>query len=722
MTQPARSRLRTPPLRSTLSALGLLAVAAAVSPAVADEGMWTVSDFPRDKVQKKYGFTPSDAWLRSVQLGAVRLSNGCSGSFVSPSGLVMTNHHCAVGCIGEHSTAQRDLLSAGFSAAQASDERRCSGLELNQLLEIEDVTPRVLAATKGLDGQQFGRAQRAEISRLEKACSEATKLRCDVVTLYHGGRYHLYKYRRYSDVRLVFAPESGMASFGGDPDNFNYPRFALDAAFLRAYENGQPVRSDNFFKFNPAGASEGEVIFAVGHPGTTQRLLTVDQLEFLRDVALPDKLLYLAEQRGQLTEFGRRGVEEKRIAAEALQYLENSFKAISGQHKTLLDKDFMAQKVAAERGLRAQIARDPALQQRYGGAWDAIASAQKEGRRLYRNYVYLEASRGFNSSLFKLARTLLRGAEERKKPSEERLREFHDTALPSLVLKLYNKHPIYPRLEELTLTYSLTKLREAFGPDHPVVRQVLGNQSPADVAHAAVSGSKLADVATRQALWDGGAAAVQRSTDPMLVLARAIDAEARKVRKQYEDAVESIEDKQGELVAQSLFSVLGTSLYPDATFTLRISFGTPKGYREKEDDREIPTQTLIGGAFSRHTGRDPFVLPSSWLAKKGALKLDTPFNFVSTLDIIGGNSGSPVLDRSGRIVGLAFDGNLQSLGGAYYFDEARNRCVSLHSAGLLEALRGVYRAERLLKELVVESSPAGGATAAGTATRPLTVH
>ena len=703
-------RLRSLHELATLVAFSLALAGVTATPSVqAEEGMWTLTDLPRDRLRQRYGFDPSDDWLLHVQRSAVRLSNGCSGSFVSAQGLVMTNHHCAVSCIAEQSSAGQDLVKNGFYANQREQEKRCTGLELNQLIEVEDVTTYIQGATNGLTGEAFGRAQKAEMSKIEKLCSDATGLRCDVVTLYHGGRYHLYKYRRYSDVRLVFAPEAGAASFGGDPDNFNYPRYALDVTFLRAYENNQPVPVERYFAFNPAGPADGDLIFAVGHPGSTQRLLTMAQLEYLRDVVLPERLLYLAELRGRLIEFGKRGAELKRQAAEPLQYIENSYKALYGQLQTLLDRNFMNAKLASEQALRTRVARDPALQRQYGGAWDALARAQEQARKLHKIYTLLEGSRAFSTELFRYARTLLRAGDERQLPNEQRLREYRDSAFQSLTMRVLARHPIYSQLEELTFSYSLTKLREALGPDHPVVRQVLGKDSPEELAHRLITNTRLGDSAVRKQLLDGGAKAVAASTDPMILFAKAIDAESRAIRKQMEDEVDAIEDKNGELVARSLFAVLGTSIYPDATFTLRLTYGTVKGYND--GGRAVGPMTYFGGAFERHTGRDPFVLPQTWLNKKAALHPDTPYDFVSTLDIIGGNSGSPVLDRQAQIVGLAFDGNLQSLGGAYYFDEAVNRCVSLNSAGLLEALRVVYRTDRILKEMVILGTMPGAVPA-----------
>lgn len=678
------------------AALSPAALDLSPGPARADEGMWLLGGAPVERMQQKYGFTPSAEWLRHAQLSALRLSNGCSASFVSPGGLVMTNHHCAVGCIAEHSTAQQDLMKTGFYAPSADRERRCTGVELNQLREVEDVTAKIAAATQGKDGEAYGQAQRAAISQIEKACADATQLKCDVVNLYHGGRYDLYKYKRYKDVRLVFAPEYGMAAFGGDPDNFNFPRYGLDVTFYRAYENDRPVQTQDYLTWNDAGPQPGELVFGVGHPGTTERLLTVAQLELIRDVGLPDYLMYLAELRGRVREYQKRGPEPRRQTEELLRGVENRFKALSGQHAAL-DKTFFGAKGASEQALRARVAKDPQMQKLYGGAWDALAQAEDRARRLYKLHAYLEKGRGFYSDLFGIARTLLRAGDERKRPSTERLREYRDSALPTLELKTMSRRPIHAQTEELTLTFSLTKLREQLGADHPLVRKVLDVYTPEEVARNIVASTRLSDPAVRKQLWDGGAAAVQRSTDPMIRLARLIDGDARAVRKQFEDQVEAVRDKNSELIARALFAVQGTAMYPDATFTLRLTFGTVKGY--SEDGREIAPLTTMRGAFERATGREPFILPPTWLLAKPRLRLDTPFNFASTLDIIGGNSGSPVLNREGHVVGLLFDGNLQSLGGAFYFDDSVNRAVAVHSSALLEALRVIYHADRVTSEL-----------------------
>lgn len=664
----------------------------------ADEGMWLLTDFPRERVQKKYGFVPTEAWLKHVQLASVRLMVGCSGSLVSERGLVMTNHHCVADCIGEHSSPVRDLNKTGFLAPTQAQELRCTGSEINQLIDTIDITDKIQAATSGVPQQQFGAALNAAISRIEKSCADESKLRCDVVSLYHGGRYHLYRYKRYSDVRLVFAPELASSRFGGDPDNFSYPRYALDVTFLRIYENNQPLKSHDYFPINPRGAAEGELVFGSGHPGATQRLLTVAQLEFLRDVHYPEQLLYMAELRGRLVQWSHGSPELRRQAADPMYEIENSLKAMSGEFAMLRSRDFFVAKRSSEEALRARVAQNPEWQGKYGAAWDTLAKVQEEHRRIYRLEQLLEKGQAFDSSLFTQARLILRGAEERTKPSEQRLKEFRDSAMPSLLQQIEQRTPYYPQLEEFKLAYGLTKLREALGADHPLVKRLFGPYSPEEIAHNLVTNTRLGDVAVRKQLWTGGQKAVAASTDPMLRFARAVDPDARAVRKKFDDEIESVETRTTELVAQALFAVQGTSVYPDATFSLRLTYGTIKGYRDPFG--EVAPMTRMRGAFERHTGREPFVLPPSWIAAKPRLKLDTPLNFVSTLDIIGGNSGSPAFNKDGEIVGLIFDGNLQALGCSFIYDDTANRAVSVHSSGLIEALRNIYGAGALVNELL----------------------
>jgi hypothetical protein len=673
--------------------------------AIADEGMWTFDAFPSDKVERAYGFAPTPAWLDHVRLASARIALGCSASFVSGQGLVMTNHHCVHGCVEQLSSAGEDLVKAGFLARAAAEERRCPDMEVNQLVAISDVTARVRAATRGREGEAYQRALRGETARIERECQTSEARRCDVVALYEGGLHHLYTYRRFQDVRLVFAPELGIAFFGGDPDNFLFPRYDLDVAFLRVYEGGEPAPMKSWFRWSARGAEPGELTFVSGHPGGTDRALTAAQLRYQRDVALPDRLLQLAELRGLLTGFQLLGEEQRRISTEHLFSVENSYKALRGQLEALQDPEFFRAKVAAEEALVAQLATDPERGPRVLPAFAAIEAAQARLRDVRKELRALE--HGLGGDLVSHARLLLRAAEERTKPDAERLGEYRDANLPSLARRVTSDAPIHPELERLLLGHGLAKVREALGPDHPAVRRLLGKESPEEVAARVVAGTRLGDVAVRRALWEGGRAAVDASQDPLLALARAIDADARAVRKTFEDEIDSVVKRSHEVIAEARFAVQGRTTYPDATFTLRLSYGQVKGW--KEGTREIPPFTTLAGAFERHTGRDPFALPPSWLEAKPRLDLATPFDLVTTNDVVGGNSGSPVVNRHAEIVGLVFDGNIHSLGGEYGFDPAVNRAVAVHSAAILEALAKVYRATRLVEELRPAPAAAGRA-------------
>ena len=681
-------------LKTLIPVLALLSLAAR-----ADEGMWTLDNLPKKSLQERYGFAPDQPWVDQVMQASVRLAGGCSGSFVSKDGLVLTNHHCIRSCVAQLSSKEKDYNKDGFLARTHAEELACPEIELNRLEQITDVTGAVTRATAGKTGGAFSEAQKAEKSRIESGCIGADKatVRCDVVELYNGGLYHLYRYRRFQDVRLAFAPEEAIAFFGGDPDNFNFPRYDLDMGLLRAYDQNQPAKIEHYFPFNPKGAQEGELTFITGHPGSTERQLTVAQLERQRDVDLIPRLLWLAEFRGILTQYSKLGAEPERIARNDLFGVENSFKALNGELGALLDPAVFAHKRTEEQQLRDAVAANPQWQKDYGAAWDNVARAQQAYRVLELPYKLMELRRGFNADYFDLARQLVRGAAERKKPNEKRLREYTEAALPSLTQKLFSTAPIYPEYEKVTLAWSLTKLRELLGADDPFVQKILGKDSPEALAKRLVEGTKLADVALRKQLWEGGEKAVAASKDPFIELVRSMDGEARAARKRYEDEVEAVEDKAAEQIAAARFGMLGTGVYPDATFTLRLSYGAVTGWEEK--GRKVLPFTDIGGAYQRHTGAFPFALPDSWLKSKRSLNLKQRFNFVTTNDIIGGNSGSPVINRKAEIVGLVFDGNIHSLGGAYHYDGTLNRAVSVHSGAILETMRKVYGAEALANEL-----------------------
>ncbi|QRO02946.1 S46 family peptidase [Archangium violaceum] len=660
--------------------------------------MWTYDAFPAAAVKASHGFEPSREWLDHVRLSSVRLAGGCSASFVSPDGLVMTNHHCIRSCVEDLSSPKRDYLATGFYAKAPGDELRCPKVEANQLVEMTDVTARLQGATQGLGGSAFNTALKAEMSKIESECATGPELRCDVVTLFNGGKYHLYKYRRFQDVRLAFAPEFSMAAFGGDPDNFNFPRFGFDAAFIRVWgTNGQPLKTDHFLSWAREGAREGDLVFVSGHPGGTERQSTVAELEFQRDVALPYTLLHLSEMRGMLREYASASPERWRTTRAKLRSVENGLKALRGRHQALAEPSLLGDKRKAEADLRAKVEADPKLKATTSGAWDAIARALDAYRPLLAEYKLKEGGDGFPSELFGLARQLVRAADELPKANAERLREYTDGQLPALRQGLLRDAPITPELEVVTLTFGFNRLRETLGADDPFVQEVLGREAPEELARALVKGTKLFDVKERQRLLEGGRAAVEASKDPMLLLARRVDARAREVRKRYEDSVESVLKKNGELLARARLAAYGTTGYPDATFTLRLSYGVVKGWAE--NGRTVAPLTTFAGAYARHTGKEPFRLPDSWLEAQGKVSGETPLDMATTHDIIGGNSGSPMVDREGRVVGLIFDGNLPSLGGRYAYVPETNRAVAVHGEGLLRALEHVYGANRLVKEL-----------------------
>jgi len=687
-------------MKALLAATAFVALAA--GPASADEGMWTLDNVPAEAIEKATGFKPDAKWLEKVRLASVRLAGGCSGSFVSPEGLVMTNHHCITDCLSELSTAEDDLMADGFLAKDRAAERRCAGVEVNQLVDIRDVTADIEKATAGKQGEAFADARRAAMSDIEKACAGGdAAVRCDVVTLYQGGRYHLYKYKRYQDVRLAFAPEHSIAAFGGDPDNFNFPRYSLDMGLLRVYgADGKPLSTPVHFKWSKDGAKAGDPSFVTGHPGSTSRLDTLSQLSALRDSYIPSTLMYLAEKRGRLIEFGRRGPEEFRVSQEQLQGVENSIKVWRGRQQALADEEFFNTLVNREVELRQKIAADPELRKMVGDAYGEIEEAAKKLQVLEPKYLMLERGRAFDSDLFRLARLLVRSAEERTKPNPERLLEFGDARLPALKQRLANPAPIHDSIEEMTLAFSLTKLREEFGPDNALVREVLGKRSPEQVAADLVADTKLDDPAFRLKLFEGGAEAIAASDDPMIRLARAVDAEARKARKADEEMEAVIEAAQSR-IAKARFALYGDSVYPDATFSLRLSYGHVKGW-ETADGTKIDPFTTFGGLYERDTGAAPFDLPPTWETAKDRIDLSTPYNTVSTNDIIGGNSGSPAINKDAEVIGLIFDGNIHSLSGDYGYEPRKNRAVMVDVRGMTEALTKVYKADHLAKELGVE--------------------
>ncbi len=666
--------------------------------ALADEGMWTFDNFPTAAVNQKYGLHIDQAWLDRVRDASVRLSTGCSASIVTGDGLVLTNHHCVRDCAQQLSTATTDYVKDGFQVAKREDEKLCSGMQADVLANISDVTDRVTKAAAGKTGQDFVKARDAQIAAIEKegCAGKEDKNQCQVVTLYQGGQYKLYTYRKYSDVRLVFAPEGMTAFFGGDPDNFNFPRYDLDCSFVRLYENGKPVKTPDHLAWSTAPPKDGEPVFVAGNPGSTQRLLTADQLESLRDLSLPETLIQFSELRGRLIRFASESAEHARIANDFLFGIENSFKAYHGEEKALVDPALIAAKRAADTDLKTKVAANPALAAEIGDPWGDIAKTQADYRALYFPYSMMESRAGIGSDLFRFARTLVRAAAEKSKPNSDRLPAYTDSRLALLSKNLLDPQPVYPELEQATLEYWLSKLRENLTADAPGTKTFLGKDSPENLS-ARLAQSKLGDPAVRKALWDGGMAAIQASDDPMIKFVLATDAASRAIRKQFEERVSGPTDRATQKIARARFAIYGTNVYPDATFTLRLSYGKVQGWTD--NGVNVPSFTSYKGLWERATGQFPFDLAPRWQTAQTKVNPGTVLDFVSDNDIIGGNSGSLVINAKGEVIGAAFDGDIDSLGGAFGFDGRVNRTVSVSTAAITEALRGVYGNQTLAAEL-----------------------
>ena len=674
--------------------------------AFAEEGMWPFNNVPRAEIKKKYGFDITDEWLNKLRLASVRFNNGGSGSFVSPNGLVLTNYHIVEDIIGEVSTPEKDYAKDGFLARTQAEEIKAPSLELNQLISIEDVTARVNGAVKpgATDAEAFA-ARNAEINRIEGESTKATGLRSDVVPLYQGGLYNLYRYKKYTDVRLVFAPEFQSAFFGGDPDNFNYPRFNIDMALVRVYENDQPVHPESYLKWSPTGVKEGSLVFVSGNPGSTSRIDTVAHLEELRDNSLPILIRMFERREAMLLKYMAMGEEQTRQGQNELNSVQNALKVYRGQLAGLKDPALIARKMKEEAALRKAVAANPEREKKYGDAWDAIAKARKTYPTYARERRIFDQASGFNSVLFGFARTLVRLADENQKPNAERLPEYTDARRGSLDLALYSPAPLHEDFEKLKMADSLGFMVELLGAEHPLVKQVLDGKTPEARAEELISGTKLDDPAYRKQLAAGGKKAIEESTDPMIVVARLIDPKARELRKRYESEVTGVERANYAKIAHALFETEGTKIYPDATFTPRLSYGTVAGYID--NGKKLPPFTTLGGLFARsdaYKRQFPYNLPQQWYDKKSALDLSTPFNFVSTADIVGGNSGSPAVNQNGDLVGLVFDGNIQSIVGDFMFDPSVNRAISVDSRGMMEVLKKIFNANELVAELT--SQPA----------------
>ncbi len=667
--------------------------------AVPDEGMWTFDNPPIKQLQEKYGFTPTQQWLDHVRLASVRFNDGGSGSFVSPNGLVLTNHHVAMGQLQKMSTAEKNYVATGFYAKRQKDEVKCPDLELNVLYAMENVTDRVLGVvTPGMSEQEALKAREAEIARIEKEYQEKTGLTCNVVSLYRGGEYWAYQYKRYTDVRLVMAPERQIAFFGGDDDNFTYPRYDLDMAFFRVYENDRPIQSPHYLKINAKGAADGELVFVSGHPGSTNRLNTYDQLVFQRDVQYPMMLKMINKRLEILYNYAKQGPEQHRRALGQIFGLENGKKAQTGEYQGLQDPRVMEKARLAELEFRQKIDANPEWREQYGSAWDVISQVIAQQTQLAPQRFYQRLA--LSSRFYSIANQIVFYVAEVTKPDAERLDGFHDSQLEQLRYRLFSPAPIYKDLEEATMSGMMQLALDELGPDDPYLKIILDGRSPVEVTRELLANTRLDDVNFRRSLIDGGAEAVAQSTEPFIVLARKLEPMQRQQIEDDKKNFQSILIPASEKIARARFAVYGKETYPDATFTLRLSYGVVKGY--PMNGTKAPYKTTLYGLYDRSLSfneQDAFALPKRFWDRKAKLDLSTPVNFVSTNDIIGGNSGSPVINKNAELVGLIFDGNIESLVGRFVYDDTTNRAVSVHSAFIIEALKKLYDASDLAKEL-----------------------
>ncbi|HOT96482.1 MAG TPA: S46 family peptidase [bacterium] len=684
--------------RSIRSTLALVLLVAATC-ALADEGMWTFDNPPLKQLQEKYNFTPTKEWLDHVRLSSVRFMDGGSGSFISPNGLVMTNHHVAMGQLQKMSTQDQNFVATGFYAATSEQEAKCPDLELNVLVDMVNVTSRITSAIKpGMKPADALKARQEEQAKIEKEYHDKTGLRCDVVSLYNGGEYWLYQYKRYTDIRLVMAPERQIAFWGGDDDNFTYPRYDLDMAFFRVYEDDKPLSTPDYLKWNARGAADNELVFVSGHPGSTSRLDTYAEMELQRDLRYPMNLEMIQKRLDVLYAYSQKGPEQQRRALGQIFGLENSKKALSGQYQGLLDPKLMAKAKADEQAFRAKVDANPEWKKAYGDGWKSIEKVIAKQRKEFGSRSY--GSLALSSTFARYAQNLVFAAAERQKPDLERLDGYHDVQLERAKLRLFSPAPIYKDLEEATFASMLQMALDKAGAADPIVSAVLKGRSAAQAAREMVEATTLDKPDVRKALYEGGAEAIAKSTDPFIAVLRELEPLLRERQEKSRKETESILTPASEKIANARFAVYGKNTYPDATFTLRLSYGAVKGY--PMNGTKAPYKTTLYGLYDRALGFDQagaWALPQRFWDRQKDLDLSTPANFVSTCDIIGGNSGSPVINKNAELVGLVFDGNIESLVGDYVYDETANRCVAVHSAFIIEGLRKLYDAGKLADEI-----------------------
>ncbi|KAF0249732.1 MAG: hypothetical protein FD167_868 [bacterium] len=663
----------------------------------ADEGMWIFGNPPLKQLKEKYNFSPDQAWLDHVRLSAVRFPGG-SGAFVSANGLVLTNHHIVRSTLAKLSTSEQNLLKTGFYAPTYADELKCPDIELNVLVSLENITGRIQTVTQSASNAKTAEEQRKiEIAKIEKESLEKTGLKSNVVSFYEGGEYWLYRYKKYTDVRMVFAPEAQAAEFGGDYDNFTYPRYALDFSFVRVYENDKPVKLEHYYRWNPRGAEENELIFVIGNPGSTDRLRTITQIEYQRDISNPTALKSLTRQRDLLVKYSALGTEQERRASDTISGLNNTLKRLNGQQEGLLTAKLMQQKVKEEQDLKQKVVENPQLQQAYGGAWSEMGQA-------YANFIAMSKRTSYSSlsssQLARFALSITQYVIETKKPNGERLPAYRDSNLESLKFQLLSPAPIYTDLEEVLLADRLQEILEELGYADPFVKAALNGQTAKEAARTLIATTKLNDVGFRKSLLEGDLAGLEKSGDALITLALKIDPIVREIDKFSRENFDPLRISAGEKVAKARFAVYGPSIAPDANFTLRFSYGQVKGY--EVGTTLVPYKTTYAGLYDRATSFDnkfPFELAPKLLANKSAVDQSVPMNFVYTADTIGGNSGSPVINRQGEIVGVNFDSNAHRFVSRYVYTEERGRAMAVHSAGMLEALRKVYNAGQLADEL-----------------------
>jgi hypothetical protein len=676
-----------------ISIISLCALSGLASVSRADEGMWLLNDLPKELLKERYEFVPSDDWARHIMLSSVRFSSGGSASFVSSNGLVLTNHHVAADTLQKLSTPENNIYKQGFLARTLEEELKAPDLELNQLVSIEDVTDEINAAvTADMDANEAFKARQAAMASIEKKSLDETGLRSDVITLFGGAEYHLYRFKKYTDVRLVWAPEHDAAFFGGDADNFEYPRYNLDAALVRVYENGEPAKIEHFLKWSPAGAGDGELVFVSGNPASTQRITTMAGIKNLRDIYMPYMLNYFTRMEIALQQYSNGGPEQSRQASKDLYSVQNSRKALTGMLQGLQTPEFTSRKRQTEESLRSRLQANPELRH-YDDAWRQVAEVEEKKAALY------GLIPEFRNRYYQMAMQLVLMAAEDRKPSEDRLREYRDSARESLELQLFSTAPIYDDLEAAKLATELSLFVERRGGDDPLVVTMLGGKNPRDRAAELVSQSSLNKVEVRRQLAEGGQAAIDASDDALIRWFAAIEPEYRRLREQ-RDELDELQRQAYAQIDEAKVALEGTSGYPDATFSLRLAFGVVKGY--EEGGSKVSPWTTIGGAFrheAAHEAKDPWILPQSWHKAEKEVDASTPLNFVCTADIIGGNSGSPVVNKAGELVGLIFDSNIQGLTASYFYDEDIARAVSVHSSAIREAIRNIYGAPELAEQL-----------------------